>query len=59
METQFGRRQTESPFVTTSTGGVKCKADTPGVHVHLLLLGKLEDQGWAVCFKDGRIELRD
>lgn len=59
METQFGRRQTESPFVTTSTGDVKHNADAPGVHVHLLLLGKLEGQGWAVCFKDGRIEPRD
>jgi hypothetical protein len=31
----------------------------PGVHVRLLSLRKLEGQGWDICLKDGRMELRD
>ena len=31
----------------------------PDVHVRLLLLGKLESQGWGICLKDSRMELRD
>ena len=31
----------------------------PDVHVRLLLLGKLESQGWGIRLKDSRMELRD
>ena len=32
---------------------------TPGVHVRLGSLGKLEGQGWDACLCDGRMEPRD
>jgi len=31
----------------------------PQVHIQLLLMGKLKDQGWDVCLHKGGIELQD
>ena len=47
------------------SGTDNCKADLeevfyiPDIHVRLLSLGKLESQGWGICLKDSRMELRD
>jgi hypothetical protein len=51
--------------VMTSVEGINREVDledvyyVPGVHVHLLSLGKLAGQGWEVCIMDGGMELKD
>jgi len=51
--------------MAVSVGGVEREADledvyyVPDVHVRLLLMGKLESQGWVIRLKDGAMELWD
>jgi hypothetical protein len=51
--------------VATTANGLEQEAElqdvyyTPGVHVRLVSLGKLEGQGWDIRLCDGRMELRD